>query len=219
MFRTLVDDEIPLNAGCLKPLRVLIPEGSLLNPRYPAAVVAGNVETSQCITNALYGALGVLGASQCTMNVLSFGNAEVQYMETIAGGCGAGATFDGASMVHSNMTNSRITDPEILEFRYPVLVEDYRIRAGTGGSGAHRGGDGGSRRLRFLEPMTVSILSNNRRVAPFGMAGGDAGQVGNNQVRKADGSSIQLGPCQSIELEAGDAILIETPGGGGYGPR
>lgn len=218
VFRTLVDDEIPLNAGCLRPLKVIIPDGSLLNPRYPAAVVAGNVETSQCITNALYGALGVLASSQCTMNVLSFGNDQYQYMETIAGGCGAGATFDGASAVHSNMTNSRITDPEVLEFRYPVLLESYRIRKGSGGDGAHRGGDGASRRIRFLQPMTVSILSNNRRVAPFGMAGGNAGGLGMNRVQKADGTVIHLEPCQSMELDAQDAIIIETPGGGGYGP-
>ena len=217
VFRTLVDDEIPLNAGCLKPLKVVIPDGSLLNPRYPAAVVAGNVETSQCITNALYGALGVMGASQCTMNNLSFGNTKYQYLETIAGGCGAGAHFNGADLVHSNMTNSRITDPEVLEFRYPVVVESYAIRAGSGGGGRHRGGHGGTRRIRFLEPMTVSVLSNNRRIAPFGMAGGEAGKIGLNWVQRADGHIEPLGGCESIEVGPQDAVVIETPGGGGYG--
>ena len=217
VFRTLVDDEIPLNAGCLKPLKVIIPDGSLLNPRHPAAVVAGNVETSQCVTNALYGALGLMGASQCTMNTLSFGNAQHQYLETIAGGCGAGPTFDGADLVHSNMTNSRITDPEVLEFRHPVLVECYEIRAGSGGRGAHRGGNGGTRRVRFLEPMTVSILSNNRRIAPYGMAGGEAGKTGVNWVRRADGRVEQLGGCETIEVGPQDVVVIETPGGGGYG--
>ncbi len=217
VFRTLIDDEIPLNAGCLKPLKVIIPEGSLLNPRFPAAVVAGNVETSQCITNALYGALGVMGSSQCTMNTLSFGNAQYQYLETIAGGCGAGPTFDGADLVHSNMTNSRITDPEVLEFRYPVLVESYAIRAGSGGRGRHRGGNGGTRRIRFLQPMTVSILSNNRRVAPFGMAGGEPGSTGRNWVERSDGRVEPLGGCQSIQVAAQDTVVIETPGGGGYG--
>ena len=206
-----------MNAGCLKPLKVVIPEGSLLNPRYPAAVVAGNVETSQCITNALYGALGVLAASQCTMNTLSFGNAKYQYLETIAGGCGAGPTFDGADLVHSNMTNSRTTDPEVLEFRYPVLLEGYEIRAGSGGRGGHRGGNGGTRRIRFLEPMTVSILSNNRRIAPFGMAGGEPGSTGANWVQRSDGRIERLGGCETIEVAPQDVMVIETPGGGGYG--
>ena len=217
VFRTLIDDEIPLNAGCLKPLKVIIPDRSLLNPRFPAAVVAGNVETSQCITNALYGALGVLGSSQCTMNSLSFGNARYQYLETIAGGCGAGPAFDGADLVQSNMTNSRITDPEVLEFRYPVRLENYAIRAGSGGRGRHRGGDGGTRRIRFLQPMTVSILSNNRRVAPFGMAGGEPGSTGRNWVERSDGRTVPLGGCESIEVGALDVVVIETPGGGGYG--
>jgi 5-oxoprolinase (ATP-hydrolysing) len=196
----LVNDEIPLNAGCLKPLKVVIPEGSLLNPRHPAAVVAGNVETSQCITNALYGALGIMGSSQCTMNNFAFGNEKYQYMETIAGGCGAGPDFDGADLVHSNMTNSRITDPEILEFRYPVLLESYAIRQGSGGKGRHQGGSGGTRRVRFLQPMTASILSNNR-----------------NWVQRGDGRVEQLGGCRSVEVAPGDVIVIETPGGGGFG--
>src|SRR3954463_629010 len=160
VFRTLVDDDIPLNAGCLKPLEVVIPEGCMLRPRYPAAVVAGNVETSQCITDALYGALGVLAASQGTMNNFTFGNARHQYYETIAGGSGAGPDFDGTSVVQTHMTNSRLTDPEVLEFRFPVRLESYQIRQGSGGTGKHKGGDGGVRKVRFLEKMTASILSN-----------------------------------------------------------
>jgi 5-oxoprolinase (ATP-hydrolysing) len=217
VFRTLVNDDIPLNAGCLKPLNVLIPEGSMLNPVFPAAVVAGNVETSQCITNALYGALGVMAASQCTMNSLSFGNDEYQYMETIAGGTGAGPTFSGTGVVHSNMTNSRITDPEVLEFRYPVVLECYRHRPGSGGEGQHQGGDGGERRIRFLQPMTVSILSNNRKIAPFGMSGGRPGGLGRNWIRRASGAVQELQGCESAEVASGDVIVIETPGGGGYG--
>ncbi|WP_036251496.1 hydantoinase B/oxoprolinase family protein, partial [Methylibium sp. T29] len=168
VFRTLVGDDIPLNAGCLKPLRVVVPEGSLLNPRPPAAVVAGNVETSMCVTNALYGALGVMAASQCTMNNFTFGNERHQYYETVAGGSGAGPDFDGTAVVQTHMTNSRLTDPEVLEFRFPVRLDSYAIRHGSGGAGRHRGGDGGVRRLRFLEPMTASILSNGRRVPAFG---------------------------------------------------
>ena len=217
VFRSLVDADIPLNAGCLKPLKIVIPEGSMLNPRYPAAVVAGNVETSQCITNALFGALGVCGASQCTMNCFSFGNSEHQYFETVAGGSGAGPEYDGTHVVHTNMTNSLITDPEVLEFRYPVLLEGYEIRRGSGGAGCWKGGDGATRRIRFLAPMTASVLSNNRRVAPFGMAGGMAGGLGRNWVERADGRAQELGPCTTVELAAGDAFIIETPGGGGYG--
>jgi 5-oxoprolinase (ATP-hydrolysing) len=217
VFRTLVNDDIPLNAGCLKPLNVLIPEGSMLNPVFPAAVVAGNVETSQCITNALYGALGVMAASQCTMNSLSFGNERYQYMETIAGGTGAGPTFDGTGVVHSNMTNSRITDPEVLEFRYPVVLECYRIRSGSGGAGEYRGGDGAERRIRFLEPMTVSILSNNRKIAPFGMSGGRPGGLGHNWIQRSSGRIQHLQGCESAEIGAGDTMVVETPGGGGFG--
>src|SRR5262249_38921564 len=178
VFRTLVDDEIPLNAGCLKPLKVIIPPHSMLNPDPPASVVAGNVETSTCITNALYGALGVMAASQCTMNNFTFGNAKYQYYETISGGSGAGEGFDGTSVVQTHMTNSRLTDPEVLEFRFPVRLESYGIRQGSGGEGRHRGGDGGVRRVRFLERMTASILSNGREQGAFGLAGGGAGQVG-----------------------------------------
>jgi 5-oxoprolinase (ATP-hydrolysing) len=217
VFRTLVDDEIPLNAGCLKPLEVLIPERSMLNPRYPAAVVAGNVETSQCATDALYGALGVLAASQGTMNNFTFGNERYQYYETIAGGSGAGPGFDGTDVVQTHMTNSRLTDPEVLEWRFPVLLESFAIRRGSGGAGRHRGGHGAVRRVRFLEPMTAAILSNHRRVPPHGMAGGKPGALGHNYVLRADGSRVELGPTERIEMGAGDVFVVETPGGGGYG--
>jgi 5-oxoprolinase (ATP-hydrolysing) len=217
VFRTLVDDEIPLNAGCLKPLHVIIPQGSMLNPHYPASVVSGNVETSTCITNALYGALGVQGASQGTMNNFTFGNAKYQYYETISGGSGAGDGFDGTDVVQTNMTNSRLTDPEILEFRFPVRLESYEIRHGSGGAGQWRGGNGGVRKVRFLEEMTAAILSNNRVHAPFGMAGGAPGALGRNTVLRTDGSSEQLGHIGKTAMRAGDIFVIETPGGGGYG--
>jgi 5-oxoprolinase (ATP-hydrolysing) len=217
VFRTLVDDEIPLNAGCLKPLKVIIPPGSMLNPHYPASVVSGNVETSTCITNALYGALGVMAASQGTMNNFTFGNAKYQYYETISGGSGAGEGFDGTSVVQTNMTNSRLTDPEILEFRFPVRLESYEIRAGSGGAGRWHGGNGGVRKVRFLEPMTAAILSNNRIHAPFGMAGGEPGARGANIVIRADGRVEQLGHIGKTDMEAGDVFVVETPGGGGYG--
>ena len=217
VFRTLVDDEIPLNAGCLKPLKVIIPEGSMLNPHPPASVVAGNVETSTCITNALYGALGSLASSQCTMNNFTFGNARHQYYETISGGSGAGEGFDGTSVVQTHMTNSRLTDPEVLEFRFPVRLESYEIRTGSGGAGRWRGGDGGVRRVRFLEPMQASILSNGRAHGAFGAAGGAAGAVGVNRVERVDGSVEPLGHIASVEMQAGDVFVIETPGGGGFG--
>jgi 5-oxoprolinase (ATP-hydrolysing) len=217
VFRTLVDDEIPLNAGCLKPLKVLIPPGSMLNPHYPASVVSGNVETSTCITNALYGALGVMAAAQGTMNNFTFGNAKYQYYETISGGSGAGPGFDGTSVVQTNMTNSRLTDPEILEFRFPVRLESYEIRAGSGGAGRWHGGNGGVRKVRFLEPMTAAILSNNRVHAPFGMDGGAPGAVGINSVIRADGSVEQLAHIGKTDMQPGDVFVIETPGGGGYG--
>jgi 5-oxoprolinase (ATP-hydrolysing) len=219
VFRTLVNDDIPLNAGCLKPLRVTIPPGSMLNPRYPASVVSGNVETSTCITNALYGALGVMAAAQGTMNNFTFGNALYQYYETISGGSGAGPGFNGVSVVQTNMTNSRLTDPEILEFRFPVRLESYRIRAGSGGAGEWRGGDGGVRTVRFLEPMTAAILSNNRIHPPFGMAGGKPGALGRNTVQRVDGRVEQLGHIGKTDMQAGDVFVIETPGGGGYGPQ
>jgi len=217
VFRTLVNDEIPLNAGCLKPLKVLIPPGSMLNPHYPASVVSGNVETSTCITNALYGALGVMAAAQGTMNNFTFGNAKYQYYETISGGSGAGPGFDGTSVVQTNMTNSRLTDPEILEFRFPVRLESYEIRDGSGGAGRWRGGNGGVRKVRFLEPMTAAILSNNRIHPPFGMAGGEPGALGRNTVLRADDTVEQLGHIGKTAMLAGDVFVIETPGGGGYG--
>ncbi|TFW27076.1 hydantoinase B/oxoprolinase family protein [Duganella callida] len=217
VFRTLVDDEIPLNAGCLKPLKVMIPPGSMLNPHYPASVVSGNVETSTCITNALYGALGVMAAAQGTMNNFTFGNARYQYYETISGGSGAGDGFDGTSVVQTNMTNSRLTDPEILEFRFPVRLDSYEIRGGSGGAGRWHGGNGGVRKVRFLETMTAAILSNNRIYAPFGMAGGAPGALGRNRVQRADGSIEQLGHIGKTEMQPGDVFIIETPGGGGYG--
>jgi 5-oxoprolinase (ATP-hydrolysing) len=218
VFRTLVNDDIPLNAGCLKPLEVVIPDGCMLKPRYPAAVVAGNVETSQCVTDALYGALGVMGASQGTMNNFTFGNERHQYYETICGGSGAGDGFDGAHCVHTHMTNSRLTDPEVLEWRHPVLIEEFAIRRGSGGAGRWRGGDGAVRKVRFLEPMTAAILSGHRRVPPYGMAGGKPGAVGRNAVVR-NGSATELGACDTTEMNAGDVFVIETPGGGGYGKQ
>ena len=217
VFRTLVDDDIPLNAGCLKPLNVIIPDGSMLNPRYPASVVSGNVETSTCITNALYGALGIMAAGQGTMNNFTFGSDRYQYYETISGGSGAGDGFDGTDVVQTNMTNSRLTDPEILEFRFPVRLESYEIRPGTGGRGKWHGGKGGIRKIRFLESMTASILSNNRIHAPFGMAGGEPGAKGFNRVERADGRVDELKHVDKTTMQAGDVFVIETPGGGGYG--
>jgi 5-oxoprolinase (ATP-hydrolysing) len=217
VFRTLVNDDIPLNAGCLKPLEIIIPEGCMLNPRYPAAVVAGNVETSQAITDALYGALGVLAASQGTMNNFTFGNGRYQYYETICGGSGAGADFDGTDAVHTHMTNSRLTDPEVLEWRFPVLLENFCIRPHSGGKGKHHGGNGVIRRLRFLEPMTAAILSSHRVVPPFGLQGGEAGALGRNYVERSDGIVEELGSTEAVEMNAGDVFTIETPGGGGYG--
>jgi 5-oxoprolinase (ATP-hydrolysing) len=217
VFRTLVDDEIPLNAGCLKPLKVIIPPGSMLNPHYPASVVSGNVETSTCITNALYGALKVMAAAQGTMNNFTFGNARYQYYETISGGSGAGEGYDGTDVVQTNMTNSRLTDPEVLEFRFPVRLESYEIRPGSGGAGRWHGGNGGVRKVRFLEPMTAAILSNNRIHAPFGMAGGQDGEKGRNRVLRADGRVEELGHIGKVDMQAGDMFVVETPGGGGYG--
>jgi 5-oxoprolinase (ATP-hydrolysing) len=218
VFRTLVTDEIPLNEGCLKPIALIVPEGSMLNPHYPAAVVAGNVETSQAITDALYGALGVLAASQGTMNNFTFGNGDHQYYETICGGSGAGPDHDGTSAVHTHMTNTRLTDPEILESRFPVLVEEFAIRDNSGGAGRHRGGDGAVRRIKFREAMTASMLSNRRRVAPFGLEGGGPAAPGRNSVVRADGSTEMFGATASVSVEPGDIFVIETPGGGGFGP-
>ena len=217
VFRTLVGDDIPLNAGCLKPLTVIVPARSMLNPEYPAAVVSGNVETSSAITNALYGALGCVASSQGTMNNFTFGNDRYQYYETIAGGSGAGDGFAGVDAVQTHMTNSRLTDPEVLEWRYPVRLDSHRIRAGSGGGGRWRGGDGAVRRIRFLEPMTASILSNNRIHAPFGAAGGEAGALGRNTIERADGTVEALDHIGRAQMAPGDVFVVETPGGGGYG--
>lgn len=217
VFRTLVDDDIPMNEGCLKPLNLIIPDGCMLKPEYPAAVVAGNVETSQCITGALYGALGVLASSQGTMNNFTFGNDTYQYYETICGGSGAGPTFDGTDAVHVHMTNSRLTDPEILEWRFPVLLEEFKIRRGSGGKGKYKGGDGTTRRVRFIEPMTATILSGHRTVPPFGLAGGSPGDVGRTTVERTDGTIEELGATDSTPMKAGDVFVIDTPAGGGFG--
>jgi 5-oxoprolinase (ATP-hydrolysing) len=217
VFRTLVNDDIPLNAGCMKPIEIIAPPGCMLNPAYPAAVVAGNVETSQCVTDALYGALGIMAAAQGSMNNFTFGNDQYQYYETICGGAGAGPDFDGQSAVHTHMTNSRLTDPEVLESRYPVQVESFSIRKGSGGNGQHKGGDGVIRRIRFTEPMNASILSNHRIVPPFGLQGGEDGMTGNNYVQRKNGTIETLGPTANVQLEKGDVFVIETPGGGGYG--
>jgi 5-oxoprolinase (ATP-hydrolysing) len=227
VFRSLVNDDIPLNAGCLKPLKVIIPEGCMLNPNFPASVVAGNVETSSCITNALFGALGVMAGSQPTMNNFTFGNAKYQYYETISGGSGAGVIVDeqgqttsgfhGTSVVQTHMTNSRLTDPEILEFRFPVRLESYALREGSGGLGKWHGGMGGVRRIRFLETMTASILSNGRVYPAFGMAGGQSGAAGINQVMRTDGRVEVLNHIGQVEMAPGDVFEIHTPGGGGFG--
>ncbi len=217
VFRTLIEEPLPLNAGCLRPLRILIPEGSLLDPTPPHAVAAGNVETSQCVVDALYGALGVQAASQGTMNNFTFGNERHQYYETIAGGAGAGPDYDGASGVQTHMTNSRLTDPEVLESRFPVLVREFSLRAGSGGDGRHRGGDGLLRRIEFTAPVTAAILSNHRRIAPFGLSGGLDGFPGLNRLRRRDGSIVELGATAEVAVEAADQIEIATPGGGGFG--
>jgi len=217
VLRTLVDQDIPLNSGCLRPIELVIPQGCLLNPGEPGAVVAGNVETSQAVTNALYGALGVMAAAQGTMNNLTLGDAQYQYYETICGGSGAGPGFRGTDGVQTHMTNSRLTDPEVLESRFPVLLEEFKIRPGSGGQGQFRGGNGVVRRLRFLRPMTAALLSGHRIVPPPGLAGGDPGQVGNNLILRAAGSVEQLGGRAEVAMEIGDSLVIATPGGGGYG--
>ncbi|MBC7768713.1 MAG: hydantoinase B/oxoprolinase family protein [Phycisphaerales bacterium] len=219
VFRTLVDDNIPLNEGCLKPIEIIVPEGSMLNPKRGAAVVAGNVETSQVIVDALYGALGVLAASQGTMNNFTFGDEQRQYYETICGGSGAGPGFDGASVVQTHMTNSRLTDPEVLETRFPVLVETFGVRRASGGAGKHHGGDGAIRRIRFRAPMTAAMLANRRSTAPFGLAGGCDGKAGANWIERADGSITKLGATGKAEVAPGDVFVMETPGGGGYGKQ
>jgi 5-oxoprolinase (ATP-hydrolysing) len=217
VFRTLVDDAIPMNAGCLVPLQLIVPEGSMLNPRYPAAVVAGNVETSQIVTDCLYGALGVLAASQGTMNNFTFGDREHQYYETICGGSGAGPGFSGTDAVQTHMTNSRLTDPEVLEWRFPVRLESFAIRRGSGGAGRYRGGDGVERRIRFLKPMTAVLLANRRRTAPFGLEGAEPALSGRNWIERVDGSRDEFGATHEAQMHAGDVFVIQTPGGGGYG--
>ena len=219
VFRVMVEDSIPMNAGCLEPIEIIIPEGSMLKPRYPAAVVAGNVEVSQAVTNCLFGALGALGSSQGTMNNLTFGNDTYQYYETICSGSPAGPGFDGTAAVHVHMTNSRLTDPEILETRFPVVLEDFHIRRGSGGKGRWNAGDGTSRTIRFLEPMDCAILSSHRRVPPFGVDGGEAGEVGQTLIRRGDGTVATLGGCDQVLLEAGEAVTVITPTGGGFGRR
>ncbi|MBO6947303.1 MAG: hydantoinase B/oxoprolinase family protein [Rhodospirillales bacterium] len=217
VFRTMVDDEIPLNEGCLKPLKIKVPEKSIISPEYPAAVIAGNTEVSQCITDALYGALGVLASSQGTMNNFVYGNDVYQNYETICGGTGAGPTFNGCDAVHSHMTNTRMTDTEVLENRFPVRVEEFSIRKGSGGDGKHHGGNGVVRRMRFLEPMTATVLSSHRHTDPWGMKGGKAGARGENSVTRADGSVDKLRGNDETEMNAGDVFELRTPGGGGYG--
>ena len=219
VLRCMVDEDIPMNEGCLRPVTLVIPERSMLSPESPAATVAGNVETSQVITDTLFGALGAMAAAQGTMNNVTFGNDRFQYYETICGGGGAGPGFGGASAVHTHMTNSRMTDPEVLEWRFPVRVEEFSIRRGTGGGGAWHGGDGVVRRMRFLEPARASILSDRRKVPPHGLAGGAPGACGRNAVERADGTVEELAGCDTRDMEPGDVLVVETPGGGGYGKR
>jgi len=216
VFRTLVAEAIPLNAGCLKPIEIIIPEGCMLNPTYPAAVVAGNVETSQTIVDALYGALGIMAASQGTMNNFTFGNEQYQYYETICGGSGAGDGFNGTDAVQTHMTNSLLTDPEVLESRYPVILENFSIRESSQGKGKYSGGKGVIRKVRFLTSMTASILSNHRVIPPFGLHGGEGGQVGKNYVVRQDQTVEILGSNATVVMQPGDILVIETPGGGGW---
>ncbi|OYZ75188.1 MAG: hypothetical protein B7Y12_13130 [Rhizobiales bacterium 24-66-13] len=206
-----------MNAGCLRPIDIVVPQGSMLSPVYPAAVVAGNVETSQAVTNCLFGALKAMGASQGTMNNLTFGNEKIQYYETICSGSPAGPGFDGTDAVHVHMTNSRLTDPEILETRFPVLLEDFHVRPGSGGRGQWNAGAGTYRRIRFLEKMDCALLSSHRRVRPFGLDGGEYGAVGEGFVRRNDGSYDVLEGCAQTVLEAGEAVIVITPTGGGFG--
>jgi 5-oxoprolinase (ATP-hydrolysing) len=217
VFRVMVNEPIPMNAGCLKPIDIIIPERSMLKPAYPAAVVAGNTETSQIVTNCLFAAMKALGPSQGTMNNLTFGNAKYQYYETICSGSPAGPGFDGTAGVHVHMTNTRLTDPEILELRYPVLLEEFSIRRGSGGRGRWSAGDGTLRRIRFLERMDCAILSSFRRVRPFGLEGGEPGECGENWVRRNDGTLERLQGCDQTVLDPGEAIIIQPPTGGGFG--
>jgi 5-oxoprolinase (ATP-hydrolysing) len=219
VVRTLIDDAIPMNDGCLRPIELIVTEGSMLNPRSPAAVVAGNVETSQVVTDALFAATGRLAPSQGTMNNFTFGNERYQYYETIAGGSGAGPDHDGTSAVQTHMTNSRLTDPEILETRLPVRLDQFAIRRGSGGHGAHRGGDGVVRAMTFLEPMRANILANRRRVPPRGIKGGADAMAGQNWVERVDGTVEMLSATAYAEMRVGERFVIETPGGGGFGGK
>ena len=212
-----MNDDIPLNAGCMKPLELVLPEPSMICPHYPAAVIAGNVETSQVIVDTLFGALGVMGASQGTMNNFIWGNDRHQYYETICGGAGATENRDGCSAVHTHMTNSRLTDPEVLEWRYPVVLETFHVRQGSGGAGRHRGGDGVVRRLRFEEAMEINVLAGHRRVAPYGADGARDGAVGHNRKITTAGEVVEFPASAQTTVEPGDRFEIETPGGGGYG--
>jgi 5-oxoprolinase (ATP-hydrolysing) len=217
VVRTLVAERIPLNGGCLEPVEIQVPAGSLLDPPPGAAVVGGNVETSQRIVDVLLGAIGRVAASQGTMNNVTFGDARFGYYETVGGGAGAGEGFDGASGVHTHMTNTRITDPEVLETRYPVRLDAFALRHGSGGAGRFRGGDGLVRRYVFTAPVTVSLLTERRTTAPFGLAGGSPARAGENRVERRDGTTRVVGARDTFELAAGDALVIETPGGGGFG--
>ena len=219
VFRTLVGADIPMNEGCLKPIEIVVPRGTMISPAYPAAVISGNTEVSQAIADALYGALGVIAGSQGTMNNFVYGNDAFQNYETICGGTGAGDGFDGASAVHSHMTNTRMTDPEVLEDRFPVRVDEFSIRTGSGGDGEFRGGDGIVRKLRFLEPMTVTVLSSHRKAVPFGASGGQAGQPGENSVLRNSGTIEKLAGNDETQVNANDVFVMKTPGGGGFGPK
>jgi 5-oxoprolinase (ATP-hydrolysing) len=217
VFRSLIDDDIPLNEGCLKPLNIIIPAKSMINPEYPAAVIAGNTEVSQCITDTLYAALDILASSQGTMNNFVYGNDDYQNYETICGGTGAGPDHNGTNAVHSHMTNTRMTDAEVLEWRFPVRVEQFSIRKDSGGEGAYKGGNGAIRKLRFLQPMTVTLLTSHRHTDPYGLDGGAAGARGKNYLIRADGERIELKGNDEVKVHYNDVIVLETPGGGGFG--
>ena len=219
VFRCLVNDNIPLNEGCLKPLEIIIPKKSMISPEYPAAVIAGNVETSQVIVDTLFGALGTMAASQGSMNNFFWGNDEYQYYETLCGGAGATPRADGCDAVHTHMTNSRLTDPEILEYRFPVILENFSIREFSGGTGKYKGGEGIERKVRFLEPMIATLLTGHRKISPYGLNGGNAGELGLNSVQRANGLVENLGTTAEVTLNIGDSIIIKTPGGGGYGKQ
>ena len=224
VFRLLVDDDIPMNEGVMKPLRVILPGGTMLSPRYPAAVIAGNVETSQAVTSALLLALGVQAAAQSTMNNTTWGNATYQYYETICGGSGAGRLTDGTGHpgtggVHTHMTNSRLTDPEVLEWRFPVVLDEFSLRRDSGGAGQFRGGDGTTRRIRFLEEMTLAVLSGHRIVPPPGLEGGGPGEVGASRILRANGEVERLKSADRTEMAPGDTYWLDTPSGGGFTPE